>query len=62
MTLLLSASTLLDSVLRSALFYRQSKGSLYKPNVASRRDILHNYSHWTATDEMRENIAEQVFV
>lgn len=60
---LLSASTLLDSMLKSALFYRQSKASLYKTAVHPSEDLMQSYLPWTAsegTHGMRNSIVEQV--
>ena len=64
-TLLLVASTLLDSVLRNVLLYRQSKVGVYSTHSSSAEDNVHcDNIPWTASDGsrgMRSSIVEEVW-
>lgn len=58
--LLLSASTLLDSMLRNILFCRQSTAGIYKTCTSASDELINDSFPWTASDGMRNTIAEQV--
>ncbi len=61
--LLQSASTLLDSVLKSALFYRQAKANFYDTPMQISERVSQTYIPWTAskgTRGTRNSIIEQV--
>ena len=59
--LILNVSSLLDSTLRDAVVYRQSKGTLYQ--VCSDENVDPEFVAWTASEGERGNrhcISEQV--
>ena len=56
-----SSSSVLDSVLKSALFYRQAKASFYNAGNFSGAE-KQAYLPWTASNVVRNCIAEQVNV
>lgn len=62
--LLLSASTLLDSVLKRVLFSRQSKAAVYTTPVQSSATVMQDFLPWTASEGshgMRNVLTEQVW-
>ncbi len=59
-SLLVSASTLMDSMLRDAVLYRRQKAGLYESPELFSVGVMQDYVPWTSENEVRNNITEQV--